>query len=280
MRNLFNRIVGTGVYPDTSRGQTDEIRVINSIKLHGAIMVWMSGLSVIYFMPAHWIFVLSILFIHLFAAILVFALNSRRKYNIARSLFIVDPAVLILGISAYFGLDVNFQYIALVCFLAFVFLFKSRTAKNLMTLAVFMFITLLGTLLLFDIQLTELSIEETASLRVASFSLSAGLVIMMGAVLFQSSSKRNARTEETLKESARDASILQTISDNMEEAIFKSSVQFGFVYVNEAFARMFGYESKRSMLETPPVNVYNSKAERDSLLARISRKGEQCFDEL
>lgn len=275
MRDFFKRLASSGIYPDTPNDTLDEIRVINSIKVQGALMVWAAGLSIILFMPSHWIFILSVLVIHLFAAILVLTLNSRKSYTAARTIFIADPAFLILAISAYFGLEVNFQYIAIVCFLAFIFLFKNRTIYNVRTLTTYMLITILGTFLLFinDVQIAELTADETTNLRVAAFSLSSGLAIMMGVVLFQSSTKRLARTEETLKVSARDASILQTISDNMEEAIFKSSVERGFVYVNEAFARMFGYESKERMLATPPVNLYNSKAERDLLLARISRQG-------
>lgn len=248
---------------------------MNSIKVHGAAMIWVTGLLVIYFMPAHWIFLFSVMSIHLCAALLVIYLNSKKHYRTARSIFIVDPAILILALSAYFGLEVNFQYIALVCFLAFVFLFKSRTANNVRTLAAFILITLLGTLFLFlfDVRFTELTLDEVRNLRVAAFGLSSGLCIMMGAVLYQSAAKTNARTQETLKVSAQDASILQTISDNMEEAIFKSSVEHGFVYVNEAFARIFGYETKQHMMATHPVNLYNSKVERDSLLARISRQG-------
>lgn len=275
MKDVFHKLVNAGIFPDTSIELIDEIRAINSIKIQGALLVWVAGITTMYFMPAHWMFIFSLISVHLIAVLAVLVLNSRKEYALAKNIFIIDPAILILCLSGYFGLEANFQYMALICFLAFLFLFKRRPSNNLLVFSSYMFFTVIGTLILFlfDIELTQLSNEEVTSLRVASYSLSTGLTIMMGVVLYESSSKRNAKTEETLMESARDANILQTISDNMEEAIFKSSVLHGFVYVNEAFARMFGYESKETMLSTQPINLYNSKVERDLLLARVSRQG-------
>jgi PAS domain S-box-containing protein len=124
-----------------------------------------------------------------------------------------------------------------------------------------------------DFSYIQPSEGEIRLLRFAVYVLASALTVMMGIVLQRVVQLRSIQTEASLKVSERDASILQTISDNMDEAIFRSSVIFGLVYVNEAFAKMYGYPSKEEMLKVDPVNLYQSKADRDLLLSRIEKFG-------
>ena len=56
MKDVFHKLVNAGIFPHTSIELIDEIRVINSIKIQGALLVWAAGLTKIYFIPAHWMF--------------------------------------------------------------------------------------------------------------------------------------------------------------------------------------------------------------------------------
>ena len=47
----------------------------------------------------------------------------------------------------------------------------------------------------------------------------------------------------------------------------------GLEYVNDAFAKMYGYASKEEVMGIHPVNLYESKSDRDTLLSHIEKFG-------
>jgi PAS domain S-box-containing protein len=59
--------------------------------------------------------------------------------------------------------------------------------------------------------------------------------------------------------------ILQTINDNLSEAIYRSHVEGGVVYVNQAFVDLFGYDSEEEALRTPSEKFYANAVDREKL---------------
>lgn len=67
--------------------------------------------------------------------------------------------------------------------------------------------------------------------------------------------------------------LLQSISNNIHEGIFRSTPEKGLVYVNEAFIRLFNYQSVEEILPIPPAKFYASKEDRRHLAEKLARKG-------
>ena len=275
MKTLLDKLVHIGIESDTPPELVDEVKVINSIKVQGAIMVALSGVITSLLLPEHSIFVLGVTLAHVLSAVLVLFFNAFKGYEYAKWVFVLDPAVLVLALTLYFGVACNLHYIALISFMMFVYLFRSAKASEPFLLLTYIVLTVFGVTLayVFDLQIGRPSASVIEVMRVVAFTLSVALAIMMGIVLSKSSRTRLERNKVTFEASKKDAVILQSISDSLEEAIFKSSVEEGFVFVNEAFVKMFGYDGKEEISKTHPVNLYNSKLERESLLARIYTDG-------
>jgi len=275
VKRLFRRLIRIGLYADTPDDLLDEIKAINSIKFQGVIIVWLTGLATMFVLPHHALFLSAVMVMHLLAATFVLYANHRKAYGPAKWLFVMDPAFLVLTLIAYFGDGTNFQYILLICFLMYIYLFRRRSAQSFNSLTLFFIVSVTGVSVVYfgNIAVVELEPFELEVFRVSAFAFSAVLSSMMGVVLQRSARRRMEKTRETLKVTERDATILQTISDNMDEAIFKSNIQQGLQFVNEAFVRMYGYDSKQEIMAIAPVNLYESKSERDALLARIEKHG-------
>jgi PAS domain S-box-containing protein len=67
--------------------------------------------------------------------------------------------------------------------------------------------------------------------------------------------------------------LLQNISHNINEALFRSDYHKGLIYVNEAFSRMFGYNSTIEVLNTDTDNFYGSRFEKERISQEILIKG-------
>ncbi len=85
---------------------------------------------------------------------------------------------------------------------------------------------------------------------------------------------RCLQPDEVLRERfERQRSLLESISQNINEGIFRSTYESGLVYVNEAFARMFGY-TVDEILEISPADLYADPSERERLAAIELETGE------
>ncbi|MCI0748275.1 MAG: PAS domain S-box protein [Verrucomicrobia subdivision 3 bacterium] len=78
------------------------------------------------------------------------------------------------------------------------------------------------------------------------------------------------RAEAALRESQQ---LLSSITQNISEGIYRSTPERGLVYVNEAFVRMFGYDSVDEMLKVPSARLYANAADRAKLIQLIENDG-------
>lgn len=275
MKTLFKKAINAGVKPDMAIEMVDELRVMNSIKIHGVAFVWLVGFSLILLVSAHANLVAALMITHAAVCAAVIWLNKNNFYTTAKWTFVLDPAVMVVFLSAYFGLATNIHYLGLVCLVVFMVMFKRKAPEHAAILISYLLVLISGLAYIYveDFHIVQLSTQGVDRMRLMVYVLTTGLSMMMGVILRQSTIRRSQKTKLHMAESERDSTILQTISRNMEEAIFKSNRAQGFSFVNQAFANMFGYASKEELLATHPVNLYTSKAERDALLARIDRQG-------
>jgi PAS domain S-box-containing protein len=78
------------------------------------------------------------------------------------------------------------------------------------------------------------------------------------------------RAEEALWESEKQ---YRNLVDNSLVGIFKTNLRGDYLYVNEALARMAGYDSPADMMKESVLTRYKSEHERDFLLKTIREKG-------
>jgi PAS domain S-box-containing protein len=88
------------------------------------------------------------------------------------------------------------------------------------------------------------------------------------------------RFKETEEKLSRFADLLDSINTNVNEGILRSTPNDGLVYVNDAFVRMFGYDSKEEVMSTNPSAFYADSAVRQSLVDELEDKGEYINTEV
>lgn len=77
------------------------------------------------------------------------------------------------------------------------------------------------------------------------------------------------QTEEKL---AQYGNLLHSINTNLNEGILRSTPDDGLVYVNDAFVRMFGYDSKEEVLKTNPADFYASEENRWQVIKKLKKE--------
>lgn len=67
--------------------------------------------------------------------------------------------------------------------------------------------------------------------------------------------------------------LLHSISQNLNEGIYRSSKDKGLIYVNKALARLFGFQSPEELYSQESVSLYVDPAMRDYLTDRLMEDG-------
>ena len=67
-------------------------------------------------------------------------------------------------------------------------------------------------------------------------------------------------------------SILKSINKNLYEAIFRRSLRGEMIFINEAFADLFGYETIDEAMKVPPQVFYADPSDRDRLLEKLTQE--------
>ncbi len=77
------------------------------------------------------------------------------------------------------------------------------------------------------------------------------------------------QTEARLRENEQ---LLVSINENLNEGIYRSTPKNGFIYVNKAFARMFGLTVEEAMVINPE-KLYANQHDRERITRTLSTKG-------
>ena len=77
------------------------------------------------------------------------------------------------------------------------------------------------------------------------------------------------RTEAKLKANEQ---LLVSINENLNEGIYRSTPKNGFIYVNKAFARMFGLTVEEAIIINPE-KLYANEADRNRITESLSSQG-------
>lgn len=76
--------------------------------------------------------------------------------------------------------------------------------------------------------------------------------------------------EEKLK---RSEEFLSSINRNIKEGLYRSTINKGMAYVNDAFAEIFGYGSAKEILEVEVKELYYNPETRNEILDQLNQKG-------
>lgn len=78
--------------------------------------------------------------------------------------------------------------------------------------------------------------------------------------------------KETLIKLDESQKLLDSINQNINEGIYRSDKD-GVIYVNNAFLKMFGYDSLGEMKKLHPTDIYKNPIERENLVEKINKDG-------
>ena len=117
--------------------------------------------------------------------------------------------------------------------------------------------------------IVKITQEEIEGGRFIAYAINLSLVIMVSVIFFKSSRHRKMATEENMRELSGVTNILNTISLNLNEGIYKSRVNGGMVYMNESFVRMFAFTDKDQLVDQDPHQLYSSPQDRDDILDEL-----------
>jgi PAS domain S-box-containing protein len=74
--------------------------------------------------------------------------------------------------------------------------------------------------------------------------------------------------------------LLESITTNVSEGITRSTPEEGLVYVNDAFVSMFGYDSRKEVLQIKPEQFYADQKHRWQLIEKLKRNGQLKNEEV
>ena len=78
------------------------------------------------------------------------------------------------------------------------------------------------------------------------------------------------RSENKLRESK---ALIEAINKNIQDGIYRSTVNKGLIYANEAFAKIFAYDSVEEVVKADIVRFYHNDADRSKFLAMMEKEG-------
>lgn len=86
------------------------------------------------------------------------------------------------------------------------------------------------------------------------------------------------KEEAALETVHKKQAMLESISNSVQEGIFRSSKEEGIIYVNQAFANMFGYDTTDEIMAVEPYELYMDPSRRDDFV-QIIEEHDSFFNE-
>lgn len=275
MASLFNNLVRFGVDHETPPQRYSEIKLINSISIHAILLALVSGVVGVIFLERHALFLATMILTEVIAKFCVLVLNMVHRYVVAKLIFSFTTLFIFIIVIAYFGIESNFQYLIMTMFFILVVIFKDGSTENSLIKILYLGIGVgaVGILYLLDDPINIATSEEYYTGRFIAFSINIALIIMVAVVYSKWSYFGHKAVLQDLEKASGVANILNTISKNMNDGIFKVQPESGFVYVNAAFSEMFGYESEEELMAEHPERIYDNVADRNELIDEIMARG-------
>lgn len=115
--------------------------------------------------------------------------------------------------------------------------------------------------------------EHTYLARVLNMFLSLGLSILMVRILLKAASDSEIALIHNQQHLQSHEKLLFSINQNINEGIYRSTEQNQLIYVNIAFARLFGYNSSDEIIKLRSPFLYDDPTQRMRLIALLKQHG-------
>lgn len=100
---------------------------------------------------------------------------------------------------------------------------------------------------------------------------------VQGATFFSRDITQRRQAERLIKQKDE---MLRAINQNIKEGIFRSTVRDGGLYVNEAYVKMFGFDSVEEALKTHPNEIYVYAEDRIRLINKMLQEKQVTNEEV
>jgi PAS domain S-box-containing protein len=84
-----------------------------------------------------------------------------------------------------------------------------------------------------------------------------------GDAVFDGALRDITEEKKNQKKTIESQRLLESINTNLSEGIYRSYSKGGLIYVNKAFAKMFGYDSPEEVLQIKSINLYANPTSRE-----------------
>lgn len=275
MINLYNKLVELGVREADDEWQSSEVKLINSISIFSVFFTFSSAVTGGILLFDHWMLIAFVALTEIIGKVAVLMFHSIQKFLAAKIVFTFVTLISFLSIVAYFGVGLNFQYLIVTTFFILIVVFRNGNPDEILLTGLYLLIGMLAMAIIYiyDQPIVRLTQPEVWLARFISFTMNLSLVIMVAIIFLKSTLHKKLLTKKSLEMLRAETGIIGTIARNMNEGIFKSQPETGFVFVNAAFANIFGFESIAKVLACNPVHIYHSEADRDDFIDEIRTKG-------
>lgn len=100
-----------------------------------------------------------------------------------------------------------------------------------------------------------------------------------GEAVFDGAIRDITEEKEIQKKIYESQRLLESINTNLSEGIYRSYKKGGLIYVNKAFAKMFGYSSPEEILQIKSINLYASPTSREEPIHIMSKDEDRSNEE-
>lgn len=218
----------------------------------------------------------SFLFLYLFTLVL----NRLKLYYLAAIYLFILYAIHIFAFSSTFGYESNVHFLYVITLFAIVMGFGITNRSLLVTLVS---IPILCLILLYitDFSLLKPDFMPANAVNFANLIVtigSIGIIVILSYMYVSIIEKNNKRLKAEIVNREKNEylvrqkdQLLHAINHNIREGIFRSSVAKGAIYINQAYAKMFGYPNIEEVLKIPFKDLYANDTDRIRLLSNLSK---------
>lgn len=132
-----------------------------------------------------------------------------------------------------------------------------------------------------DFSFTDLSVAGHESLGIGAGGVLITLLIALGVFNLGRTRQRALALAARMTQELRDKEqLLSSITNNISDGIYRSNLSRGLVYVNEALAHIFGFESPQELLRVSGEELYADPVRREQLRTLLEQQGHYHNEEV
>lgn len=274
MKKLLKLLINSGIDETLGVTQRQDLRTLNRISLHILVIVLVVAPLMTFLIQDHAWFILTVGLVEIVLLSSVLALNSVQHFPFARQVFMFNTTFVILLLVGYYGVLSNYHYVAPISYLCLLYLFREGTKADFYSISINLAFCLIGTMIFYktDFSIVQLTDEELRISRLGAYVTSVMVTVSIGSILFINARHRSELARKHLQDLSGQSKMLASISENLDEGLFKVDNESKFEYVNKSFVDMFGYASEAEILETKTKRLYAEHKKQESILAKVRKE--------